>query len=115
MRIELPWPPTVNTYWRRHGHTIYLSNKGRAYRENVVAILAGMEYETFADDVSVTVHAYPPDKRKRDIDNIAKGILDSLAHAKVYVDDSQVTHLEMWKHEKVKGGTVLVTIEEIQE
>jgi crossover junction endodeoxyribonuclease RusA len=45
---------------------------------------------------------YPPDRRKRDVDNTIKPTLDSLAHAGVMVNDVQVKRLtvEMFEHEK---------------
>jgi crossover junction endodeoxyribonuclease RusA len=34
--------------------------------------------------------AFPPDRRRRDLDNIQKPVLDALQHAGVYEDDSQI-------------------------
>jgi len=34
--------------------------------------------------------AFPPDRRRRDLDNLLKSVLDALEHAGVYADDSQV-------------------------
>ncbi|EMV2658613.1 hypothetical protein AAB147_005115, partial [Escherichia coli] len=40
-RIEfvLPYPPTVNTYWRRHGNTYFISEAGKRYRHDVALIV----------------------------------------------------------------------------
>ncbi len=40
MRIEfvLPYPPTVNTYWRRRGNTYFVSKVGERYRRDVALI-----------------------------------------------------------------------------
>ena len=45
----------------------------------------------------VDVEAYLPDERRRDLDNIAKTILDALNGA-LYVDDSQITTLLVATH-----------------
>ena len=37
--------------------------------------------------------AFPPDRRRRDLDNLLKPALDALQHAGVYEDDSQVDWL----------------------
>ncbi len=41
MRIEfvLPYPPTVNTYWRRRGSTYFVSKAGERYRRDVALIV----------------------------------------------------------------------------
>ena len=40
-RIEfvLPYPPTVNTYWRRRGSTYFVSKAGERYRRDVALIV----------------------------------------------------------------------------
>lgn len=53
-----------------------------------------------ANDVTMTVRMWFKDKRRRDIDNAAKSILDGMNDV-VYVDDSQVVELHLYKaHDK---------------
>ena len=33
IELTLPWPPTVNTYWRNFGGRTIVSAKGRSYRK----------------------------------------------------------------------------------
>ena len=35
IEVTLPWPPTVNTYWRVFNGRSILSEKGREYRKAV--------------------------------------------------------------------------------
>jgi crossover junction endodeoxyribonuclease RusA len=49
--------------------------------------------------VGVTMELYPPDRRKRDIDNYCKGPLDALTHAGVWEDDEQIDELHIYKRE----------------
>ena len=35
IEITLPWPPTVNTYWRNFNGRTIISAKGREYRKAV--------------------------------------------------------------------------------
>jgi crossover junction endodeoxyribonuclease RusA len=35
IEITLPWPPSVNTYWRNFDGRMIISAKGREYRETV--------------------------------------------------------------------------------
>jgi len=41
----------------------------------------------------VVIECFPPDRRRRDLDNLGKSCLDSLQHAKIFVDDNQIDDL----------------------
>lgn len=112
-KIVLPWPPSVNTYWRhpttgklagRH----LISAKGRAYRDAVRTLIAESRLDRFSGPVAVDIQAYPPDRRKRDIDNVLKSLFDSLTHAGVWDDDYQIEDLRIRRY--TIGGMVKVTI-----
>jgi crossover junction endodeoxyribonuclease RusA len=108
---ELPYPPTVNTYWRRVGNKTILSAKARDYRRDVMNLLRFRRLPTLAGELKVTITFHPPDRRKRDLDNLPKGLLDALKHAGIYGDDSQVRHIDMRFGEVRKGGCALVALE----
>jgi Holliday junction resolvase RusA-like endonuclease len=112
LEVELPYPPSINHYWRRVGHKTLISREGRRFRASVVAILAAMRLQPLAGDLTVEVEVYPPDRRRRDIDNVQKALLDALAHGGAYADDSQVVRLEITKREPVAGGKTVVRIRE---
>ena len=110
--FELPWPPSINNYWRRHGNTYFISIKGKKYREDVV--YSCFRYKDhFKDDVkiSINIDAFPPDKRRRDLDNVLKALLDSLQHAKVFKDDNQIDRLYIARCMPLIGK-VVVTLSE---
>jgi len=114
MRLELPWPPSVNTYWRRVGTKTVLSRKAREYRGQVAAACAMQQAPRLGTArVRLTITAHPPDRRARDLDNLNKGVLDALAHARVFNDDSQVDDLRIVRGEPRAGGALTVTIEEM--
>lgn len=53
----------------------------------------------------------PPDRRGRDVDNLAKALLDALQHAGVMRDDSQVRRLVLEMADPApKQGRAVVTI-----
>ncbi len=60
--------------------------------------------------VSVSVVAHPPDKKRRDLDNLLKSLLDALQHAGLIEDDSNVTDLRIARADHVRDGAVEVTI-----
>jgi crossover junction endodeoxyribonuclease RusA len=110
MSFELPYPPTVNTYYRKWQNKIVISDAGRRYRllvANAVGICKPLEGR-----LHFAALVYPPDKRKRDLDNILKAMFDALCKANVFVDDSQIDSILLNRCESVRGGKVLVYISE---
>ena len=61
----------------------------------------------------VEVHLYPPDGRRRDLDNHLKILCDTLTHAGVWDDDEQVDDLRIIRMPVEKPGKAIVRIEEI--
>lgn len=114
IELELPYPPSVNHYWRRVGARTLISRGGRAFRQAVCSILAARGVQPFAGQLEVMIELFPPDRRRRDVDNTQKALLDALAHGGVYHDDSQIVHLDTWKRHPVVGGKTLVRIRSLE-
>jgi len=115
LTFELPYPPSINHYWRRVGYRTLLSREGRAFRRNVCALLGGGGPRKPPADgrIALAMDAFPPDRRRRDLDNIAKPVLDVLEHAGVYEDDSQVDLLVTRRCPPVKGGRLEVRLDDM--
>lgn len=134
LKLVLPWPPSVNTYWRHPAitdkrgkvHVRHLiSEKGRAYREEAgwhikqqLAKLRMLSKVPLKSYVYVKVALYPPDRRDRDTDNLPKALFDTLTHAGVWEDDEQVDdhrfhRVRQDNGELVLGGVVEVEITEL--
>lgn len=92
--IVLPWPPSVNRYWRTFRGRMLISAEGRTYRQQAVAAATGGARFGSAK-VCVAIQAWVPDNRRRDVDNLLKAPLDALCHAGVYDDDSQIVELSI--------------------
>lgn len=112
--LDLPFPPTVNTYWRRVGSKTLISKKGRAYAEQVAWITRHSARFPAGKRAAIMVEAYMPDKRNRDLDNLFKALLDSLVKAGVLVDDSVIDDLRIVRKDVIKGGKVVVSISEVR-
>lgn len=110
--LHLPWPPTVNSYYKvtRHGQR-YLDKKVRQFRamvaESVHEQLPGV---TLYDNLYMEVYLYPPDKRKRDLDNYMKGLLDALTSCGLWEDDSLIDQLHIYRGDVVKDGSVRIEL-----
>ena len=78
----------------------------------VVSRLGGINRK-LTGEVSVEIDLYPPDRRRRDIANPLKCLLDSMTHAGVYEDDSQIKDIELHMREPMPPkGLVHVTLRE---
>lgn len=105
----LPFPPSLNHYWRKDRGGMHISEDGKKYiaRVQQLALLNGRGDTEY----SLKVHRQPepkqrlkvravffcPDNMKRDLDNLFKVIFDCLTKAKVWADDSQVFELNARK------------------
>ena len=109
---ELPYPPSVNHYWRRVGWRTLISRTGRRYRRAVVTLLTVMRARPLRGALVVRVKVFPPDGRRRDLDNLQKALLDALERGGAFADDFQIAKLEVERASVVPGGKVIVEITE---
>lgn len=110
MDIKLPYPPSVNRYWRKVGNRMLISKAGRDYKRQVCKATKGLIAQPMRGPVSVAIEAAPPDKRIRDLDNLLKAPLDALKGAGVYLDDSQIDEIHLYRVEQVAGGLLSVSV-----
>lgn len=89
---------------------MFISKRGKEYAKEVF-YLCHRYRQSFTENqrLSISILAFPPDKRKRDLDNIFKSLLDSLVKADVLNDDEQIDELHI-KRMQAKKSTVLVQI-----
>mgnify|MGYP005798583711 CR=1 FL=1 len=114
--LTLPWPPSLNHYYRHVGPRVLISKEGRLYREKVAAIAKRNSQITFCCPVEVSVDLYPPDNRKRDADNCLKCTLDSLTGAGVYEDDSLIQKITVTKHSPMPpDGMAIIRISDYEQ
>jgi len=109
--IELPYPPTVNTYYRQWRGRTLISEAGREYRREVTRLLWGNGHDLGAQRLKMRIDIFPPDNRRRDLDNCAKAVLDALQHGGVYQDDGQIDDLRLVRCAVVPYGTLVVTLD----
>lgn len=97
--LYLPFPPSVNNYYCHTRNGTRIKKAGIRHREETAIVIS----ETFggvpaiAHSIAVTLILYPPDKRRRDLDNSPKCLLDSLTHSGLWVDDSLIDQLTIYR------------------
>lgn len=111
--LSLPFPPTMNRYWRNINGRTLLSAKGRRYKNDVIfSVYEQLKRKPvpIKDKVAVKIAFYPPDNIRRDMDNFFKALFDSLTTAGIWIDDSQIKRIESDWFDVKKGGQVLISI-----
>jgi len=66
--ITLPYPPSMNHYWRHFRGRTVISQEGRTFRTNVCALLAGVggpRKPPCGGRIALAMDAFPPDRRRR--------------------------------------------------
>ena len=121
--IELPFPPTANTYWQPVRSRLIKTKRALNYR-NVVSVLLlknsneirkwnpETDKDTRTLAIAVAVH-YPKKKGPDgDIDNLLKVLIDCLEGI-LFENDRQIRHVQISREsQETKEGSVRVTLKE---
>ena len=116
LEIEMPFPPSLNAYYRNTSRGVLISSQGRAYRARVQAHLLSQRLNSqgvtlpFTVPVGITIMVFAVDHRRRDLDNLLKATLDALTHNKIWHDDSLVDYLEIERRHKTDEPKLLVRV-----
>lgn len=120
LHLSLPYPPSVNHYWRQARGRFYIDKPGKSYRTEVWAQVMRQRdvsrvRSILTGPLMVKIMAGPPDLAYRDVDNILKALLDSLKHAQVYADDYQIIDLHVvWMPPRPGDARVWIEIMEME-
>ena len=113
--LTMPWPPSVNRYWRHITRgalagRVLISREGRVFRESVRAAVLQARVPRVEGRLRVRVIAYPPDRRARDLDNLLKAPLDALQHCGIIADDSAIDALVIERAHVIPDGALTVSV-----
>lgn len=110
IELVLPYPPSANRYYRHVGYRTLISREGRRYRQSVCALVRPLGIPCLGGPLELAIDVYPPDRRRRDLDNTEKSLIDSLQHAGLYQDDSQIDKITITRRKPTPGGRVIITL-----
>jgi len=114
--LNLPLPPSVNSYRTIFRGRMGISKAGREFKVQVSDYVAEYRVPKLGSArLEMKVVIYPRDRRKQDIDNRIKALWDALTDAGVFDDDEQIDVLHIERGEIKKGGGVLVYLDTIEE
>jgi crossover junction endodeoxyribonuclease RusA len=108
--ISLPLPPSVNRLWRTGRGRVYRSPRYDAWCKAAGWELNIQRPARIAGPVTVTIAAGRPDRRRRDVDNLGKALLDLLTVHRVIEDDSRVVSLSSRWDAAIAPGRIVVTV-----
>ena len=113
IEIILEYPPSINKYYVKTRNGVFIGKEGKRYRAVVLDdVRAQVGQLNIEYRVSLEIYMFPPDRRKRDLDNICKALLDALTHADVWEDDSLIDQLFIYRGERVESGSIVIKINE---
>lgn len=112
--LYVPYPPTVNSYYVKTRSGVFISSKGRAFRTAVAnAVMEQLPDVNITHRCIIEVVLYPPDARKRDIDNCLKALLDAFTKCGLWQDDVLIDQIMLYRGAKIKPlGLTFVRIGE---
>lgn len=111
MRLELPFPPSSNRYWRNFRGQTVKSTEASEYQTRIKWIAKsklGMDWRPLEGEVSLSIALYRP-RRSGDLSNRIKILEDSLQGI-LYVNDSQVTELHAYRFEDKANPRAVVVV-----
>ena len=119
LTLELSYPPSLWSYYDKWGDgkkvQVRVAKQGMQYRAEVYRNrLEHLNGQCpLKGRLAMEVELWLPDRRKRDIDNPLKCLLDSFTYAKIWEDDEQVDALVIYKRGIEAPGKTIVTLREI--
>lgn len=110
MTLLLPYPPSVNRLWRFSGPRMYRTKVYAEWADEASRILRSQNTPAKPIDypIAMELAVGRPDKRKRDIDNVNKAVLDLLEAIEVVENDHYIHDLRSYWSEEVSGVQVMI-------
>lgn len=108
--LELPLPPTINSYYGQSGFRRYMTEKGKKFKAEVAHQVSLFPIRYGDSRLSVTIYLHFRDERRADISNRIKALEDALVQAGLFNDDSQIDEEHIYRKEIIREGKTKVMI-----
>lgn len=117
-KLELPYPISVNRYWKFWRNQPRVSEEARAYKIAVAAIAIEHGVTVIDGDVAIAFVLHPKmtksgtaSRTRMDLDNAQKVAIDAL-NGVAYIDDKQIVDIRMTLGAAMQGGGLSVWVGE---
>jgi len=110
--IQLPFPPSVNNYYKRNRYGGQrISDRGLDFRIAVHTAVHNNGWNLgIAQRMHVAMLFHAPDNRVRDLDNYKKALWDACTKAGVWLDDKLIDGQSSDRGDNVLNGSVELLI-----
>ena len=108
--LDIPFPPSVNQIYPTNFKTKmrFRSKKYTAWQSEVFKLLRLRNVGHIGGDVVAEYVFEKPDNRKRDVENYAKAVSDTLVKGGVITDDSNIIDLRLRWGDAPGGARITV-------
>jgi crossover junction endodeoxyribonuclease RusA len=110
---NIPTPPSVNALWRISGRRMHRSKK---YTEWIGEVALALELEQRPEidyPFNIEIVVGRPSKRRMDIDNRAKAVMDVLQHCGIIADDCLANRITMMWSNDLDGCKVTISTADV--
>lgn len=115
--FTVDFPPSINCYYNVKNSCKYVTKAGKDYKKSVIQQLNaylthGINYFQHPNRLGIFLLMNRADKRRIDLDNYCKALLDAITESNLIEDDSQIDLLITERHIKFKAekNTIDVTL-----
>ena len=113
--IKVTFPTVTGNHYKTINFArrkVFVTKAGQMYRLAIKADLMGSgAVKGYDVPLSVKMKIVPPDRRRRDIDNICKTLFDALTLAGLWTDDKLIKHLTVEVTDPMKPGHVELEVQ----
>tara|TARA_Y100000034_G_C6527503_1_gene227226 strand:+ start:89 stop:463 length:375 start_codon:yes stop_codon:yes gene_type:complete len=119
IELELPMPPSANNYWRYVNGKVLKSKQARDYIKTIgdlwMVYKAQKKAKAFGKDqrLQIYIQVFPPNRIRRDLDNLLKVLMDSLENAGLFTNDEQIDDIRIMRMEIYPGGKMVICLREL--
>jgi len=85
--LSLPWPPAINNLYATVQRRRIPTARYKAWREQAALAILAQGIRGLKGPFCISIECSPPDRRKRDLDGLAKAPLDLLVSTGIIEDD----------------------------
>lgn len=109
--LMLTYPPSANRLWRNYRGVTCKSDEYKSWLSLNAGLQAKHWHRNIAGPYRLTIAATPPDRRARDLDNLAKPIGDFLQSIRLVANDKHMRELVMaWASDGEPGVTCTIEL-----